>query len=71
MREREKLCVSRKWLLPEDTEDRNEESEANDSPSEAYTNGPCSHQGSGWIAFVVRGGVDVEGGQTSSTEVEQ
>lgn len=60
------MCL-RKWFLPEDTEERNKENEGEDSDR----NGLCSHQGSGWIAFVVRGGADVKGGQTSSTEVEQ
>lgn len=29
------------------------------------------HRGSGWVAFVVRGGACAEGGDTSSTIVEQ
>lgn len=62
----------RKWLFaPKRTEERNKGQEKTDFPSVALTERDCSHQGSGWIAFVGRGGAAVEGGQTSSTEVEQ
>lgn len=59
------VCL-RKWT--ENTEESNEKTEADEIPRVAQAEE--GHQGSGCTASVVRGGADLEGGQTASTEVE-
>lgn len=66
-RKRETVCL-RKWLLPEGY-GRQKWREWSRRRSQ-WSTGWKGQQGSGWRAFVVRGGADVEGGQTASTEVE-
>lgn len=59
------MCL-RKWT--ENTEESNEKTEADEIPCVAQAEE--GHQGSGCTASVVRGGADLEGGLTASTEVE-
>lgn len=59
------MCL-RKWT--ENTEESNEKIEADEIPCVAQAEE--GHQGSGCTVSRVRGGADLEGGQTASTEVE-